>query len=197
MTGKPGQAHEFHPKPLSLYEQWVRQHAAELYRFAYRLCGAPEIAEDLVQETFYEAWRNMRNLRAHKKARAWLFQILRHRYARWRRTEAREPRPTVAELAAPDALAAPSHHHGEDDALQRALGGLSDRLKLPLLMVFMEGLSCQEAAHRLDVPLGTVLSRIHRAKRSLRASVQSTCRESGRASDPAERPSSRFRIGGA
>src|SRR5579884_205408 len=63
------------------YEQWVRAFSAELYRFAYRLTGKRETAEDLVQETFVEAWRSLENLKKPDYPRAWFFQILRYRYA--------------------------------------------------------------------------------------------------------------------
>src|ERR1700743_3469168 len=63
------------------YEQWVRAHSAELYRFAYRLTGKRETAEDLVQETFAEAWRSLEKRKEPDYPRAWFFQILRFRYA--------------------------------------------------------------------------------------------------------------------
>ena len=55
-------------------EQWVRDYSAELHCFAFRLCGKGETAEDLVQETFYHAWKGIGKLRHHDKARAWLFR---------------------------------------------------------------------------------------------------------------------------
>ena len=163
-------AHRSGTKAGTTYERWVRDHAAELYRFAYRFCGDRDVAEDLVQETFYEAWKSLGSLRHEDRARAWLYQILRHRYARLRRTESRTPLHVPLDSVEP----APSHAPSEadssikHDALQTALNGLSDRVKIPLLMVFMEGQTCQEVADRLDLPLGTVLSRIHRAKLRLR-----------------------------
>lgn len=197
VTGSTGNPHGSHSKTLMLYEQWVRQYGAELYRFAYRLCGNAEIAEDLLQEAFYEAWKDMGSLRDHERARAWLFQILRHRYARWCRAEAGEPAHMPIDSASPEALpqTAALSPTVDEDALQIALGRISTVLRLPLLMVFMEGLSCQETADRLDLPLGTVLSRIHRAKRQLRESLQSTHAGSNVNPEKAEAP--QYRIGGA
>src|SRR5438874_1463106 len=103
--------------PRQLYEQWVRAYATQLYRFAYRLMGNHQVAEDLVQETFVEAWRSIENQREPEKARAWLFQILRFRYAHHLRDakariqtapldaqQAEPARPAVEVLAEREAL---------------------------------------------------------------------------------------------
>ena len=63
------------------YESWVRLYAPRLYRFAYRLSGHHQVAEDLIQETFLEAWRGIDNLKEEERALGWLFQILRFRHA--------------------------------------------------------------------------------------------------------------------
>ncbi len=155
------------------YEQWVRAHARDLHRFAFRLCGDADTAEDLVQETFYEAWKGHRSLHHPDRARAWLFQILRHRYAHWVRSRARTPRVTETDhdrhgeaFEAPPAPASP-----DGEPLQRALDAMDDRFRTPLLMVFVQGLTCRETADQLDLPLGTVLSRIHRARKQLRRAL--------------------------
>lgn len=64
-----------------LYEELVHSHGGAVYRFAYRLCGDPDLADDLVQETFCEAWRSIESLRDHGRGKAWLFQIIRYRNA--------------------------------------------------------------------------------------------------------------------
>jgi len=155
------------------FEQWVREHARDLHRFAYRLCGDADTAEDLVQETFYHAWKGRRSLRHRFKARAWLFQILRYRYSHWVRDRSRTPPVTVA-VPGQDAEAfeaAPPPPAADGDFLQRALNALDERFRTPLLMVFVQGLTCRETADQLDLPLGTVLSRIHRARKQLRCAL--------------------------
>lgn len=155
-----------------LYDSLVRSHVGDLFRFAFRLCGQEETAEDLVQETFLEAWRSIHSLRREESARPWLFQILRHRYMHWLRDNNRRVRPDVSleqlgERALPG-VADEARTLTWRDLLQKALDTLDDRFKVPFLMVFLEGLTCKQTAMRLNLPLGTVLSRIHRARSILR-----------------------------
>jgi len=177
------------------YERWVRDHAAELYRFAYRMCGDREVAEDLVQETFYEAWKNVRRLRRPDRARAWLYQILRHRYSRWKRAE-HERAPIQIDSTTMSTILQQQDvdHHARHDELQHALNQLNDRLKTPLLMVYMQEMTCEQTAEHLDLPLGTVLSRIHRAKRRLRQAFHEQTTD--RTQQPGERETPTYRIGG-
>ena len=155
------------------YEQWVREHARDLHRFAYRLCGDADTAEDLVQETFYQAWKGRGSLHHSDRARAWLFQILRHRYSHWARDRSRTPPVTVAvpDRDAEAFEAPPVPAPADGDFLQSALNALDERFRTPLLMVFVQGLTCRETADQLDLPLGTVLSRIHRARKRLRIAL--------------------------
>ncbi len=159
-------------KHKDLYEQLVHSHAANLYRFAVRMCGHQELAEDLIQETFYEAWKSIGSLRDASKGKAWLYQILRHSYSHWVRKEKRSPHDHVAE-ASLDYMPNPSNEDPvenfiEHQMLQKALDRLNEIYKEPFLMVYLIGFTCQETAMILDLPLGTVLSRIHRARLYLR-----------------------------
>jgi len=191
----------------SILNGWIDRHTHELFGFAYRLTGDHGVAEDLVQETFYEAWRHRRPLRSIREPRAWLFVVLRRRYGKLRRYENR--RPVFLPLAGREASPPDRHEPGSDtfeisDALQRGLNELTELYKLPLLMVFLEGLSCAEAAARLDVPLGTVLSRLHRGRAQLRAVMREQAESPSRRSSGADscqqgdrgEDSPRLRIGG-
>lgn len=146
-----------------LYESLIREHSGDLYRLAYRLCGQREAAQDLVQETFTEAWRFIHTLRDEERARAWLVRILRNRWWHWQRTASRRP---VTE-ALPEALAAAPGPR-EADALQSALDRLDPLFREPFLLAFLEGFRGREIAAILGVPHGTVLSRIHRARQHLK-----------------------------
>ncbi len=160
-----------------LYESWIADHATDLYRMAYRLTNASAHAEDLVQETFYHAWKSMGSLKDPAKARAWLFQILRFRYAHWVRSRARQPRTRpLADLAgdhpADGSWRSPLDVMINQELLGDALEALDDAFKVPFLMVSLQGLTCKETAQQLDLPLGTVLSRVHRARQALRAKLR-------------------------
>lgn len=161
-----------------LYEKIVSSHARDIYRFAFRLCGSADRAEDLVQEAMYHAWRSIDSLRDADRARFWLLGILRNRYKHALRKQGRRIQ-TVSDDVSLDQV---SDHVGEkaieqlenQELLQHALNTLDDRYKEPFLLVHMQGLACRDAAELLQLPLGTVLSRIHRAKQHLRRQIQQT-----------------------
>ena len=157
------------------YAELVGSHAAELYRFAHRLCGPPETAEDLVQETFLEAWRSLGDLRDKRNVRAWLFQILRYRYAHFVRNSRRKitANTGMGDEQIPAAITEdPLESLAQRELLQHALDGLAQHYKEPFLMVFLQGLTCEETSRELRLPLGTVLSRVHRARKLLRAHLR-------------------------
>ena len=159
------------PDPRSTYEQWVRVYAPELFRFAYRLTGNRQVAEDLVQEAFTEAWKSMASQREPDKARAWLFQILRFRYAHFVRDGKARLRPgALADgMDVPARMQPVADSLADREELQQALATLSPDVRETFLLVFMQGLKCREAAEALHVPLGTVLSRLNRARTQLRS----------------------------
>lgn len=155
----------------NLYTQLVRDHSADLYRFAFRWCGQSHCAEDLVAEAFTEAWKALPKLKDTAKARAWLFQILRRRC--YRLAERRDRERAVVALGAHDL----ADHHDDhqrailNDSLQQAIGDLDDKLRLPFLSVTVQGLGCREAAEELGIPLGTLLTRVRRAKQLLQEAL--------------------------
>lgn len=159
---------------LTEFNGMVQEHGSALYRLAYRLVGDRHEAEDLVQEAFRSAWKSRQLFRPEGGHRAWLAAILRRRVAdHWRR-----PRPPTVlsgdrglevELAATDPL-----RDDYTDEMQGALVSLPDDLRETLLLVVVAELTHQEAADLLGVPLGTVLSRVSRARKRLREFLMSS-----------------------
>ena len=153
---------------LAEFNALVDAHASALYRIAYRMMGDRHEAEDIVQETFRSAWKSRDAYEEGRGDRAWLASILRRRVVdRWRRqapptTFASDQTPDV-EVAAVDPLAG-----DYTDEMQRALSQLPDELRETLLLVVVGELTHQETADLLEIPLGTVLSRVSRARRRLR-----------------------------
>jgi RNA polymerase sigma-70 factor (ECF subfamily) len=146
----------------------VDDHGATLYRMAYRLVGDPHEAEDLVQETFRSAWKSRERYESGRGDRAWLVSILRRRVAdRWRRR--RPPRPLADDTTLEAGVAGDDPYADEyTDEMQHALDRLSKELRETLLLVVVGELTHQETADLLAIPLGTVLSRVSRARTRLR-----------------------------
>jgi RNA polymerase sigma-70 factor, ECF subfamily len=146
----------------------VAEHGAAIYRLAYRLVGDRHEAEDLVQDTFRSAWKSRNLFLAERGCRAWLASILRRRAAdHWRR---RRPPTPLPEEQLVDVQSRPDDPGRDDltDEMQRALRCLPAELRETLLMVVVGELTHQEASELLDLPLGTVLSRVSRARSRLR-----------------------------
>jgi RNA polymerase sigma-70 factor (ECF subfamily) len=157
------------------YEQWVRSFAQPLYRYAYRLTGNAQIAEDLVQETFVEAWRSIARQKDEERARAWLFQILRFRHSHLLRDRGRRLQPMrladSSDEHPADLVRQPLQTLAEKDAIQVALDQLTPAMRDTFMMVFVEGCTCRQTAENLRIPLGTVLSRLDGARRALRVAL--------------------------
>jgi len=139
-----------------------------MYRLAYRLVGDRHEAEDIVQETFRSAWKSRNLFHEDGNARAWLAAILRRRVF----DHYRQPRPPA--LLADDHLletgrpADDPFREEMTDEMQNALSRLPAELKETLTLVVVAELTHQQAAEMLGVPLGTVLSRVSRARIRLR-----------------------------
>lgn len=152
--------------------RWVAEHHAPLYRYAYRLTGSVPDAEDLTQQTFLIAQQKRDQVRDQDKARAWLFTILRSCFLKSLRKKA----PLSAgdlEIEIELAATAPFPRESEVDGerLQAALNSLPDEFRLVLAMFYFEEYSYKEIAERLEVPMGTVMSRLSRAKKHLRKAL--------------------------
>lgn len=149
----------------------VNTFSADLYRYAYWLCMDRNVAEDLVQETFARAWRFLDNLREERAAKSWLTTTLRRENAR--RFERGTP-PVVQGLDLERfGEKAPAYDTStEAFVLRRALAELPAAYREPLLLQVIEGLSCDEIAHVLGITRAAVMTRLFRARRTLRAALE-------------------------
>jgi RNA polymerase sigma-70 factor, ECF subfamily len=140
----------------------------DLLRFAFWLSRDRALAEDVVQESMLRAWKAQDTLLDEKAAKPWLLTIIRREYAR---TFERKRLPTVSvdELVAkeePMLAAAEEQNIGE---LRAALMKLPDEYREPLILQVLMGFSTAEIARELDLSGPAVLTRLHRARRQLRA----------------------------
>ena len=146
------------------FEDCIDSCAEALFRVAYRLTGDHNLATELVQETYLNAWQNMGSLRQQEKMRSWMFAILRNQYSKLVRRE----RKNVASNAVQDVAGIESEANETIDIVQAAVNQLDDEHRMPLLLVAMERLSVDETSTMLSIPRGTVLSRLHRGRQKLK-----------------------------
>jgi RNA polymerase sigma-70 factor (ECF subfamily) len=151
--------------------QLVADHHEALYRYAYRLTGQSADAEDLTQQTFLIAQQKLSQLRQDDRARSWLFSVLRNCFLKSCR---RQPPIPVASTAlninnVPENR--PAGYPIDRRQLQEALDALPPEFRVVVLMFYFEGCSYKEIAQGLDLPIGTVMSRLARAKGRMRQSL--------------------------
>ncbi|HET9494618.1 MAG TPA: sigma-70 family RNA polymerase sigma factor [Chloroflexia bacterium] len=162
----------------ALFEEVAMAHLSGLYYAALRLCGNPADAEDLVQETYTKAYRAFESFALGSNARAWLYRIMNNTFLSARvRAESRLTRPfsltppvqlfRVRDETSPDPAEIVSNR-SLDSRLGSALAMLPDEMRTTLVMVDVGGFTYDEAANILGCPVGTVRSRLHRARSILR-----------------------------
>ncbi len=160
-----------------------------LYRYALRLCGGDrDQASDLVQDSLLKAFDAFGRLRPGTNHRAWVFTITRNTFLsgvrRAGREEALEDPASVVDRwspAAPQQLvrADDGFRHGFEDQVLAALGRLSEPQRSAVVLCDVEGLRYEEIAEVLGCPVGTVRSRIHHARRSLRDALAGYAADKG------------------
>jgi RNA polymerase sigma factor (sigma-70 family) len=145
--------------------QLVADHHQALYRYAYRLSGSASDAEDLTQQVFLIAQQKLNQVRDAAGVRGWLFTVLRNCFLKSRQRRQALPIADVDCNEIPEKAPQQPIDGGE---LQQAIDTLGDDFKLVVMMFYFEHRSYREIAESLDVPLGTVMSRLARAKAHLR-----------------------------
>jgi RNA polymerase sigma-70 factor (ECF subfamily) len=141
-----------------------------LRRYARALTGERIAADDLVQDTLERAWRKIHLFRSGTDLRAWLFTIMHNVFVNQVRTA------RLAIVDGEDLTEIPERASEADGLslrdLERAMRRLPDEQREVLLLVALEDMSYAETAHALEIPIGTVMSRLSRAREKLRAAMQ-------------------------
>jgi RNA polymerase sigma factor (sigma-70 family) len=160
------------------WEEIVREHSARVYRLAYRLTGNQHDAEDLTQETFVRVFRSLSTYQP-GTFEGWLHRITTNLFLDSARRKRRIRMDAMGEdgdrYASEDELAAPERafeHAYLDQDVQRALDALPPEYRAAVVLCDVEGLSYEEIAATLGIKLGTVRSRIHRARARLRVALE-------------------------
>lgn len=170
-------------RPQTAFEATAMPFARSLYGTALRLTGHAEDALDVVQETYLRAFRTFHNFRAGTNPKAWLFTILRSVTANRYRDDQRRPQLVVLDDL--DQRFTAESRSGTPEAplaageVERALATLPEEFRLAILLVDVEELSYEEAALAMGCPVGTVRSRLARARRGLSVALRDYAAQAG------------------
>lgn len=148
----------------------VKRHLPGVYGLALSMMGNTQDAEDACQEVFLNAYRALGRFQGRSSVKTWLFRITLNKCLKMRRKRARvQAAPLEESLASPN----PGPEYLSEDmetieALQEALDGLPATLRTAAVLRFARGLTYGEIANILDIPVGTVRSRLHAARQGLK-----------------------------
>ncbi|WP_051203441.1 sigma-70 family RNA polymerase sigma factor [Hugenholtzia roseola] len=165
----------------AIFEREFMPHTDSLYNFAYKLTFSEDDAKDLVQDAYLKAFRFIESFEQGTNAKAWLFRILKNSFINDFRKRKKEPaKVDYQDLADTyDDTDAPDTAHTTDlrtttmqnligDEVMTALNALSVDFRTVVILCDLEGFTYEEMAVILDLPLGTVRSRLHRARTLLK-----------------------------
>ncbi len=173
------------------FEQEALPHTNLLYNYALRMTNNPADAQDLLQETFLKAYRFWDRYERGTNIRAWLFRILKNSFINRYRKTTREPETVDYDevqnfYASVRDVATDSNDLQEnlfknllDDDVTKAIADLPEEFRTVVILSDIEGLTYEEIADFVDVPLGTVRSRLHRGRKILRARLMEYARTRG------------------
>lgn len=173
-------------RPVPPFGALLDEHADALYGYCLHLARHQADAEDLLQETLIHALRGQAALRDRQRVRPWLFTIATNAWKDRQRARRRRPATVPLDPEAVDedfslfatlAIEDPFPYSDElhldflrlfrDEDMQAVFGQVSPVYRLPLILTTVHGFSCKESAAILDIPLGTLLSRLHRGRKQL------------------------------
>lgn len=181
--------------PTEDFEAGVLAQLDSLYRTALRMTNNPQEAEDLVQETMLKAFRFSDSYQRGTNLRAWLFRILNTSAINRYRKQASHPMTTslpegeefylynrIRDLSGQELTTGAEDEvlsQYLDEDVYKALSDLPPNFRMPIILADIEGLSYKEIAEALQIPIGTVMSRISRGRRQLQRSLWEYAKERG------------------
>jgi RNA polymerase sigma-70 factor (ECF subfamily) len=157
------------------FSELVSLHADGVRKVIYRMCGDAQIAEDAAQETFIQAWQHLGSYRPHMPLRNWLYRIGVNAATDMLRKEKRILPNALEDLPLSDPQPGPEAVFSQEERIaiiQKAILVLPDASQAVLVLREYEGLSYQEIADTLNIPLGTVMSRLNYARKVLRGQLE-------------------------
>lgn len=174
--GDPDTQSSLMPAPPVDIAALVDRHYAEAYRYARRLSGSASDADDLVQEAFLALQARGDQIRQMEGIRPWLFAVVRNAYFKQLRSPSQQKRQPWDDADEPTAHVGSANLPTEfdEEALQLALMELHEDFRTPLIHFYFRDLSYREIADSMQVPVGTIMSRISRGKTWLRNWLCST-----------------------
>jgi RNA polymerase sigma-70 factor (ECF subfamily) len=182
------------------FSELAMEYMPSLYTAALRMTRNPSDAEDLVQETYLKAYRAFNSFQEGTNLKAWLYRILTNTYINSYRAKKRRPEETdvddlenfylyrhlgglagaVAGRSAEDQVL----DHFTETEVKEAIEALPEQFRMAVLLGDVEGFSYKEIAEILDVPIGTVMSRLHRGRRALQKRLYDFGRQRGLVPEP-------------
>jgi len=165
-----------------VFEAEAMQHIDDIYRTARRLTRSETAADDLVQETYMQAWKSFEQYEIGTNCRAWLYKILFNKFDHYRRkqyTQSKYFQEADEFLFEVSAAKQPVPEHLTDREVISALDKLPEHYRSVVLLADVHEFDYKEVAQILDVPIGTVMSRLNRARTQLKKSLAGVARSYG------------------
>lgn len=182
----------------SIFDQEFMPHIDSMYNFGYRLTFDEDDAKDLVQDTYLKAYRFINSFEQGTNAKAWLFRILKNSFINDYRKKSKQP-------AKIDYQEVETYYNSDDvdygittdlrvdavkdmlgDEISNALNSLAVDFRTVIILCDLEGFTYEEMAKILDIPIGTVRSRLHRARNLLKEKLRSYAQNMGYNTDEEE-----------
>ncbi|MFA6540810.1 MAG: sigma-70 family RNA polymerase sigma factor [Bacteroidota bacterium] len=167
-----------------LYQQEMVPHMTLLYHYALRLTGNEDDAKDLLQDTYLKAYRFIDQYEKETNAKAWLFRILKNSFINSYRKQARTPAQVEYDVVEEyvdllkDSSARPADLRNDfydnllEDEVVTAMESLTEEFRTIIILSDLEEMTYEEIADILDIPLGTVRSRLYRARQSMQEKLR-------------------------